>query len=443
MKTQRPLVITKALWAIVIGIALWAVIAVMTPNNAVGITAFARKYGVDCRTCHDPAVPRLNAFGHQFRKMGYRMDTEMSDQLTNEVKAQIYKEVGDYLAVRFRTGYSFEEFRTRQPAGDEFNSFKIRNGFWTPDVTIFFAGALTQNLSLFAELEFSDETEIQVFGQYVNGTPDHWLSIRLGQMHTLPRVGWAGFDRPTGITTPDALSSRRLTLSPVPFRINEDQRGIDFSYNFTPESRIIAGLYNGVNFGGHGNEGTGAGDNPRFGDNDNAKDYLLAYEQMIGQSGFTFYSYYGFWDQKANPDQGIFDDDSHTKFKFLRIGATGSWVFNIFPKDIGSTELQGGYIYAQDWFPNQYPVALEPGGKSTLRGHAFWVGAEQRLPFESAIFARFDYVTREEDFRDERTREILGLVFTYQQYLRLALEAFVYNQTTDSWGFYTEAMYNY
>jgi hypothetical protein len=286
MKTQRP-VVTNAFWGGVIAIALWAVIALMTPPNAVGITAFARKYGVDCKTCHDPAVPRLNAFGHQFRKMGYRMDTEMSADLANEVKAQIYKEIGDYLAVRFRTGYSLEYFRTRQSAGDEWNGFKLRNGFWTPDVTIFFAGAITQNLSLFAELEFSDETEVQVFGQYVNGTPDQWLSIRLGQMHTLPRVGWGGFDRPTGITTPDALSIRRLTLSPVPFRINEDQRGIDLSYNFTPESRIIAGVYNGVNFGGHGNEGTGAGDNPRFGDNDNAKDLLLAYEQMIGQSGFT------------------------------------------------------------------------------------------------------------------------------------------------------------
>jgi hypothetical protein len=127
----------------------------------------------------------------------------------------------------------------------------------------------------------------------------------------------------------------------------------------------------------------------------------------------------------------------------LRIGATGSWVFNIFSKDIGSTELQGGYIYAQDWYPDQYPVALLHNGKTKLRGHSFWIGAEQRLPYESAIFGRFDYVTREEDFRDERTRETLGFVFTYQQYLRLALEAFVYNQATDSWGFYAEAMYNY
>jgi hypothetical protein len=430
MKMQRPLVIA---------LTVCAMTAAMTPNTAMGITAFARKYGVDCRTCHEPAVPRLNAFGHQFRKMGYRMDTEMGE----EAKAQMYKEIGDYIAFRFRTGYSFEHLSDRQPAGGEFNSFKIRNGFWTPDITLFYAGSITENLSLFAELEVSDETEVQVFGQYVSGDPNQFFSIRLGQMHTLVRVGWAGFDRPTGITTPDALSARHLTISPVPFRLNEDQRGIDFSYNFTPEARIIAGLYNGVNFGGHGNEGTGAGDNPRFGDNDNAKDFLLAYEQMIGQSGFTLYSYYGFWDQKADPAKGIFDDDSHTKFKFIRVGASGSWVFNIFPKGIGSSELQGGYIYAQDWYPDQYPFALEPNGKDTLRGNAFWVAAEQRLPHDSAVFFRYDFVTREHDTGGQRTRETLGAVFTFQQYLRLALEGFLYDQDSDSWGFFAEAMLNY
>src|SRR5512134_3262827 len=41
------------------------------PAVASAIPAFARKYGVSCRLCHDPA-PKLNAFGEQFAGNGFR-----------------------------------------------------------------------------------------------------------------------------------------------------------------------------------------------------------------------------------------------------------------------------------------------------------------------------------------------------------------------------------
>ena len=60
-----------------LGLAVITSALAMAPIKGWAIANWARKYNVDCATCHSPAVPRLNEFGHQFRKMGYRMDTEI------------------------------------------------------------------------------------------------------------------------------------------------------------------------------------------------------------------------------------------------------------------------------------------------------------------------------------------------------------------------------
>ncbi len=424
-----------------LSLALTIVALAMIPHNVWGIAAWGRKYKVDCATCHEPATPRLNALGHQFRKMGYRMETEAGEN----AKPEPYKELGDWVSVRFRTGYAVERFSDLQTAGNGFNKFRTRNGFRVPDVTLFYAGALTKNLSLFAEVEFVDfdETEVQVFGEWFSGNPDHYFTLRMGQMHTLSRIGWAGFDRPTGITTPDVLAARKLTTSPVSFRVGEDQRGVDAAYAFSPDSRVIVGVYNGVNQAGAGNEGNGAG----FGDDNNAKDVLLAFEQMLGESGFTLFGYYGTFDQPAGTVVNgvpLPDNDKYTQFNFLRAGATASWVFNLFdPKKVGSSELQAGYMFAKDFYPESYPVGPSFNGKDRT-GQGLWVGVEQRLPHSSAVFYRYDHVSRSNEASGgERRRHTLGAVYTYQQYLRLSLEGFIYDQNSDSFGGLLQAMFNY
>lgn len=415
------------------------------PTDGLAIANWGRKYKVDCTACHEPAVPRLNALGHQFRKMGYRMDTEVG----KDAKPEAYKELGDWFPVRYRAGFSAEHFSDRQAAGGGANSYRNRNGFVRPDVTVFYAGTLSKNLSLFTEVEFADvdETELQVFMQYFQGDSDHYFTARLGQMHTLSRIGWAGFDRPTGITTPDVLSSRKLTTSPVTYRVGEDQRGLDFAYAFTPDSRIIAGIYNGVNQQGAGNEFNGAG----YGDNDNAKDALVAYEQMIGESGFTLFGNFGTWDQAAGtsynaagnvvPAAGAFlttmDNKNQTEFNFLRLGATASYVFSLFdPKKVGNSELQAGYMYAKDFYPKGLPF-------EDRDGHALWAGVQQWLPHSSAVFYRFDRLSRQaEASGGPRLRHTVGAVYTVQQYLRLSGEVFAYDQNSDSVGILFQAMLN-
>lgn len=51
---------------------LSALAPLVAPAPAEGIPAFARRYGVSCALCHNPA-PRLNAFGEQFAGQGFRL----------------------------------------------------------------------------------------------------------------------------------------------------------------------------------------------------------------------------------------------------------------------------------------------------------------------------------------------------------------------------------
>jgi hypothetical protein len=418
----------------------------MSPGDVSAVSSWARKYKVDCATCHEPAAPRLNALGHQFRKMGYRLETEVGV----DAKPEAYKELGDWFSFRFRTGYDFKSYETRQAAGANANSFDKRSGFMKPDYTIFYGGTITKNLGAFMEVEFDDYNDILLLGEvdWFGGNADQNYLIRVGQFHTLVRVGWGGFDRPSGISTPDVFRLDKLTTSPVIYNIGQDQRGIEVAYGFTPQSRIIAGLFNGVNFDGKGNRGNGNGS----GDTDTAKDVMLAYEQMIGESGFTLFGNYGTWDQKAgttynaagNVTTGVpflttTDTANQTEFNFLRVGATASWVFNIFdPKKVGSSELQGGYMYAKDYYPSALPFA-------DRTGNSFWAGVEQRLPHSSSVFYRYDQVHRsEQNARGNTSKHTLGAVWTVEEHLRLALEGFIADEeNTDATGLVLQAMLNF
>ncbi|HEA68157.1 MAG TPA: hypothetical protein ENI07_15230 [Desulfobacterales bacterium] len=52
--------------------AIFFGLAVFFPNNAEAIPTFARKYKTSCSTCHI-AIPKRNAFGDAFRRLGFRI----------------------------------------------------------------------------------------------------------------------------------------------------------------------------------------------------------------------------------------------------------------------------------------------------------------------------------------------------------------------------------
>ncbi len=398
--------------AIMASLAVFLVLFLL-PDESQALPAWARKYGVSCNVCHTPGAPRLNPLGHQFRKLGYRMPEEIGQEPK-------YKEIGEYISMRGRARYEFENLG--QGKGGSTSQFK-----WN-DATLFYGGSVTKNLSAFFEWEWDDTDNVGLLGQFswLMGNADRNVNFRIGQFHTLTRVGWAGFDRPSGISTPDVLSTD-ITSGGVPFKFNQDQRGIEAAVSLNKNTRLITQVLNGLNVAGSGNSGSSEG-------NTN-KDFLLAYEQNLTErgSGFTLTGYRGVWNSAAG-------NDDLNQYTFYRLGATGSLVFpSPLVKDVDG-ELQCGLLYAQDNSPKN------ASGIADTVGIGYWVGLEQWLK-KGSLFARWDAVNSNLDSSADlwSNKGTLGFTYNVNDYLRWATESFLKVKETgsDSAGVTTELMFNF
>lgn len=393
----------KLCWLAVVGVAA---LAVMWPQQGSAISAWGRKYSLDCAACHEPAnAPRLNVMGHQFRKAGYRFEADFE-------KAADYKEIGDYLHTRFRFRYLYTD---RDPG----NASSDRNEFKFNDVSFFYAGALTKNLTLFTEWEWAANNDITMsaFMSWTQGTWDRYWRLRLGQMKPIARVGWGGFDRPTGISTAWPITER-ITSSAIPFRLSEEQRGLEFMYSFSPATRVVASVWNGIDTAGSGRPNG-------VGDNNNEKDVLVYVEHMLDDrgSGITVLGY-----------RGVYMNAGGTDLEFYRAGGSFNYVFP------SKTEVQLGYLYGSD----------EDSPTGHTSGQAGWVELQQWLSHGAAVFVRGDAIQPNLDQNnwdtDWNKKLTLGGVYSVNDYLRLAAELFFERKISlvdDNWGIVTEAMVNF
>ena len=257
-----------------------AALTALFPSSASALPAWSRKYSVPCSTCHYPAPPRLNVYGQKFRRAQYRLPDEFN-------KEADWKSVGNYAAMRIRGGYDYDSPENGFPG-----ETGVKSGFKLNDATLFFAGPVARNFSGFVELERPGNEEIieavvSIGG--VHGTPDSFWSFRLGQFHTLARVGFGGLDRPTGLTTPLALS--RALVSGNAFKLNQDQVGLEVTY-VNGNSRIIGQILNGSSLTTGSPAAAATTDQA---DQNRDKDYVLAYELLWGKtaSGLTVFGYDG------------------------------------------------------------------------------------------------------------------------------------------------------
>lgn len=377
---------TRLLFSLLIFLVSLAGMDFIWIRDAYAIPAWARKYDQPCSMCHYPAPPRLNTLGHQFRQAGFRMP----DEFDKDINAA---NVSHYLSVRGRGRYEYKN----PEVGRSTNEFQ-----WH-DTTFFYGGPVGKNYAGFAELEWEGEAEIALVASIsgVWGQSEHFSTVRVGQFHTLSRVGFGGFDRPTGISTP-VIRSANLTKD-VKFQLGTDQRGLEaahvFQLGFMPErSRMIAQVTNGVDEAGSGTEG----------EIDAQKDYMVAFEQILDDraSGFTLLYYSGTY--HSDPDLLI----TANRIGFRRYGATFAGVLPV------GFEIQGGYIRSTD----------DPAsdGVDTVNGGAYYVELEQYIaPIELTALARYDFVDPNSDskFKDDRMTTItVGVVKPLQDWLRLAVE---------------------
>ncbi len=392
----------KAFWILIVMTLIVSPLSIMLfPHEVSALPAFARKYNADCSLCHSPAVPRLNKTGQKFRWSGYRFADEVgeSQDITN---------VGNFLAVRGRGGIRYQD-----KEGDI-----STNQFEWKDTTFFYAGALTKNLSAFTEMEIEDgKVELLSQVRALFGKSNQFTTLRFGQFHSIQGVGIGGFDRPTGISRSEIFDSKALTTSGIPFRIGENQQGVEVAH-VRNNTRFIVQVLNGI---GIGVDGTGI-----EGEQDREKDFLLAYEHILDDlaSGFTLYAYRGVW------HDGTVSND----YSFYRYGAVANKIFPF------GSEMIGGYFRAEDRVPSTVGRNVQ-GNSFYLEGQHFFE------PLHTTLLARFDWIDPNDRVGgNNRRKETIGVVHTFDTYLRLALEG---TQLTDDatnktdYGLVAEAMLNF
>ncbi len=346
------------------------------------IPAFARKYQANCAMCHYPVPPRLNSFGQQYRRAGYRTPIEFN-------KDQDFTKVNEMFSGRIRSQFVYEN---KEGAIE-------RTEFKSPEFAFYFSGAVSRNFSTWVHATASNSTNVDFHGhiQGVFGKPEHFVSVRVGQMHMLQQQGVGGFDSPTGIsTTPVNNSALTNTGIPVLFNFDKRQKGIELAYIRGP-GRLLFQITNGLDQNG---SGTGSA-----GDIDQAKDYLVAYEHILDDiaSGVTVFYYNGTTHGTATP---LVDTS-----KFWRTGVNLSKIFPV--AGVGFFELQGGYTRSHD----NNPVG-------TIKGDAFYVESQQYLTGpEITFYERFSLIDLDQAKKNSTRKDhTIGVVTPLQTWLKLSAE---------------------
>jgi len=364
-----------------------------TPSHSVA--NWARKYGVECSACHSPAVPRLNKTGHQFRKMGFRMESEIGQQPE-------YKEIGEFLSFRQRTRYQV----TNNPGGA---NRPLDNEFRFNDATLFYEGAITPVLTAMVELEVEGKDTIspQFYGSWTKGDLGNYWSARFGRLGSV-RSGYGGFDRPTGISTPSILNMD-LTggAGNSALKLGGKSLGIEVNRGWDQDNRVYLEVRNGTD--------SLVGDDNVNGGLD--KDFLLAYERLVDERGsaFTLFGYSGAAHLDVDGDGAITaadGTDTVSQVDTLRLGGTFSYI----TKTAGDQlpwEIQGGLVYAKDDAP-----------AGDTKGDGFYLQVQKNLPKNAAAFLRYDKVDDDGGRAAGDTSEwiTLGGVRTVSNNWRIAAE---------------------
>lgn len=205
-----------------IGIRLLILVSLLSSvRPALGIPAFARKYGLPCSACHE-AWPMLNNFGQTFKDNGY--------QLGNGKDAPIYQDPS-YWPIMFRTTPLWHRENNNRQAIDSISgnggsglveSSVTTSGFDLAGIDAITAGTLYKNISFFIQPFFGNSgvNLSQAWARFDNLGGSPWLNVKMGKFE---------LDQPIS-------QERLLTLN--------NTGGLYYNYFFTPpgDNNFFAGI---------------------------------------------------------------------------------------------------------------------------------------------------------------------------------------------------------
>ena len=266
------------------------------------------------------------------------------------------------------------------------------NGFNVSEVTLFYAGEATRNLSFWVQETLAGEggTELEEARAQYNfyKDPTHYFALRVGQMHTSFEEGFGAFDRPIGISAPLALTASYPNSSA--FSLDASQIGIQGFYNFD-KTRIIGTVLNGI-------DPTGSGTS--FSDDNNAKDFSVGLEHIFNESGssLSFYYYHG-----LQSDNLFTGNDT-----FERVALAGNYTY-----DPIALDLIAGLVYGRDH-----------GSGTTIESKGAFLECDKKILDELFALARYDFLSPNNagETNNDIHAGTIGLVYTIQEHARLAAE---------------------
>ena len=302
-------------------------------QQAYGIPAFARKYGLPCSACHE-GWPMLNNFGQTFKDNGY--------QLGNGRDAPVYQDPS-YWPIMFRvTPIWHRESNNRRavdvipgnPSSGLVERTVTTSGFDQSGIDIVTAGTLSNNISFFVQ-SFINSGSTSLGQSWVRldnlaGSP--WMNLKIGRFE-LDQV---------------ISQERILTLSA--------NGGSYFNYFFTPlgDNNAFSGIGGaqlGAEFSGHSRN-----DYTRYsvsvlsssnGVPNNTYDVYTNFSQAfeVPKLGMQRIGVYGYFGQsptyfQTSGGRPIFGTGTGNR-SFYRVGAYGQWY-------VGKFDFQTFYMHGQD-----------------------------------------------------------------------------------------------
>jgi hypothetical protein len=311
----------------------------LTASGAWAMPNLARKYGAECGVCHT-TIPRLNEYGFNFRKAGFRTPEEIGQATKTEF--------GDTFAARVQARFDSNH---RDDAGKKTDT----NQLTLHEVTLYpLSASFGKYYSSLMELSILGEDFVEIenaYFRYTRGKPTGWFAGRAGIFH--PFEGYGASDRPYSIDRPlfqTTVANHNGSTFFTPW--NFDQAGVEAAYVHKRTS-LSATVFNGLFV--ENDEGTlkafpAAGGNlqKRAGfSKRNAKDFQLFANQILQPDGTGVSAYY-YHGQIDLPLPGVAPDSFGAANSFGdgfdRLAIYGNY------RPMPRVELQGAYQYGKDHF---------------------------------------------------------------------------------------------
>ncbi len=171
---MRPLLLILATACVALA---W--IALCAPRDVTATPAYARRFGVECQTCHSPNPPRLNNVGMVFRRSGFRLpDADDSGKLM--LKAVPATTIGDAAAIAGQ--FDGTLIQTPEPGAS-------KSTFELSEVELITGTSIGDHYSaqmLFIPYNDAGESELENAEFQLNyGKPGSQLIVRGGKMQPL------------------------------------------------------------------------------------------------------------------------------------------------------------------------------------------------------------------------------------------------------------------